>query len=117
MLSPLIDNSDDWRRLRDRGYASDELLRRCDVHHKTQLARHILCVLIHHDEIIALTGSDEEPDNGVTTRLRRHFAELKSNKPYREAYAAMVASADWSILETFFEQALAQMSPQRTLHY
>ena len=65
----MIDSSDYWRRLRDCGYASDEFLRQCDLQYKTQLARHILCVLLYHDVSKALTGTEEKNDTGITTRL------------------------------------------------
>ncbi|CAH0485253.1 unnamed protein product [Peronospora farinosa] len=37
LLAPLIDNRDDWDKLRERGYGSDDLLRRCDVAKKAVL--------------------------------------------------------------------------------
>ena len=35
---------------------------------KSRLARHIFCVLLYHDEIKALTGTEEVPDQSITTR-------------------------------------------------
>ena len=75
-LAPLIDNLDDWRRLRTNGYGGDDLLRRCDVKHKEQLARHILCVSPYSAEIRSVTGTDDAKDTGIASQLRRHFAGL-----------------------------------------
>ena len=35
---------------------------------KSRLARHIFCVLLYHDEIKALTATEEVPDQSITTR-------------------------------------------------
>ena len=75
-LVPLIDKSDDWWRLRANGYGRDDFLRRCDVKHKEQSARHILCVSLYSAEIESVTGTDDAKDTGIASQLRRHFAGL-----------------------------------------
>ena len=109
-LSPLIDSSDDWRRLKDSKYGGDDLLRRCDLPHKVQLARHILCVLLYNAEIKSITGKEAAHDTGIASQLQRHFAGLKDMPAYRSAFTEMVTKDDWSILDTFFEHSITQVS-------
>ncbi|KAG3124790.1 hypothetical protein C6341_g26032 [Phytophthora cactorum] len=65
MLAPLIDNRDDWHRLRNLAYGGDPLLKLCDVSHKIPLADHISCAIMYDTEIRALINTELEQDEGT----------------------------------------------------
>uniref|UniRef100_A0AAV1T278 Endonuclease/exonuclease/phosphatase domain-containing protein n=1 Tax=Peronospora matthiolae TaxID=2874970 RepID=A0AAV1T278_9STRA len=71
LLAPLIDNSDDWRKLRGINYAGDDILRLCDPHRRVRMSHHLMCAIVFDNEIFALTGLAESqyalPSNSVAT--------------------------------------------------
>ena len=68
-LASVLDNTDDWTKLRERGYESDELLRRCDVTYKGRFAWHTIYAILHNVDIKALTGLPVEVDDSVPDKI------------------------------------------------
>ncbi|TDH73363.1 hypothetical protein CCR75_005511 [Bremia lactucae] len=63
-------------------------------------------------EIQSIMGEDAAKDTGIASQLRRHFAGLTALTAYRSAFTEMVNQDDWTILDTFFEHSITQMSLQ-----
>ena len=72
---------------------------------------------MYHDDIKAPMVTQEMPDQSITMRLRCYFAELNDIRLYRDTYTDILGSSDWSILATYFQQALADLCPQKHFRY
>lgn len=116
-LATLVDSSDDWVKLRSRGYGKDEVLKLCDVGNKRRLAQHLLCALIYEKEIRAITGRENENENGALTRLKRHLIALQEVDDFRKAYSTETTSVDWSALARYFSTALEKRVDERDHPY
>ena len=116
-LASVLDSTDDWTKLRERGYGSDKLLRRCEVTYKSRFAWHTICAILHNVDIKALTGLPVEADDSVPDKIRRHLEAYKSHVEYRRAFQDASQLQDWSVLPAFFATSLAHESVTRTLQY
>ena len=59
-LPPLIDNSDDWRRMRVLKHAGDDIIKLCDPRNKVRFSNHFLCSFVFDREIEDLTDAKSE---------------------------------------------------------
>ena len=116
-LPSLVDNNDDWRRLRNCGYGNDMVLKLCDVGNKSRLAQHIICAIVYDKEIQVLTGLEDSEEQGVLSRLLRHLDALKTENTYREAYAVTKNTVDWFAVARFFSSAFEHGGAQRPHQY
>ncbi|KAE8915452.1 hypothetical protein PF003_g616 [Phytophthora fragariae] len=116
-LSPLIDSSEDWNKLRGRQYGEDEVLELCDTGNKRVLAQHLLCALIYDKEIRALTNQEEMSENGALTRLNRHLLALTTVEGYSVAYLTTSNSVDWFAIARYFSTVLEHGPPERDSNY
>ena len=82
-LASVLESADDWTKLREREYGSDELLRRCDVTYKSRFVWHTICAILHNVYIKALTGLSVRADDSVPDKIRRHLKAYKSHVEYR----------------------------------
>uniref|UniRef100_M4BHS8 Uncharacterized protein n=1 Tax=Hyaloperonospora arabidopsidis (strain Emoy2) TaxID=559515 RepID=M4BHS8_HYAAE len=77
-LPPLIDNSDDWRSLRDLKHAADDILKLCETRNKVRFSEHLFSAILIDREIVALT--DVHSDGSTTSgAIRRHLQLLRKN--------------------------------------
>ena len=117
LLAPLIDNADDWRRLREANYAADDILRLCDPKRRLRLSQHLICALVFDWEIFALTGEGEKPLL-PSEQLRCHCRLLRRNSAYQKAYCPSGGPhVDWHQLVRYFATALAPAGQLGQLEY
>ncbi|KAE9032084.1 hypothetical protein PR002_g9366 [Phytophthora rubi] len=116
-LAPLVDNRDDWNRLRDCGYGKDDILRLCDEGNKLRFAQHILCAIIYEKDIRVLTGTEDEAENGALTRLTRHREVLRTNDRYHKAYYATKQNINWFEVARFFSAVFEHGEVGQTHQY
>ncbi|EGZ19830.1 hypothetical protein PHYSODRAFT_389914, partial [Phytophthora sojae] len=100
--APPFDNCDDWKRMRSRAYGDDSLLQQCDFGNTLKLAQHILCAIIYDPEIRAITGTEDDVENGVPTQVRRHLTALDKIESYKAAYYAADRQINWAAVESYF---------------
>ncbi|KAE8993444.1 hypothetical protein PR003_g22063 [Phytophthora rubi] len=112
-LSPLIDNNDDWSRLRVSDYGKDRILNLCDINNKGEMATHLVCSSLYELELQALLGPDEAAAAGPLPRLERHLAALKSVPRYNEAYLADRKAANWQAVAHFFASMIERGGDER----
>uniref|UniRef100_A0AAV1USB4 CCHC-type domain-containing protein n=1 Tax=Peronospora matthiolae TaxID=2874970 RepID=A0AAV1USB4_9STRA len=117
LLAPLIDNSDDWRKLRGINYAGDDVLRLCDPHRRVRMSHHLMCAIVFDNEIFALTGTGGKPVR-PPEQLRCHFRLLRTNSTYKDTYYPDGdAPIDWTALVRYFTTALAPAEQRFLLEY
>uniref|UniRef100_A0AAV1TYE8 Uncharacterized protein n=1 Tax=Peronospora matthiolae TaxID=2874970 RepID=A0AAV1TYE8_9STRA len=117
LLAPLIDNSDDWRKLRGINYAGDDILRLCDPHRRVRMSHHLMCAIVFDNEIFALTGTGGKPVRPAE-QLRCHFRLLRTNSTYKDTYYPDGdAPIDWTALVRYFTTALAPAEQRFLLEY
>lgn len=116
MLSPLMDNLDDWKKLEALNYAGDDLLKLCDPRRRSRLSQHLLCALLYDREIAAL-GDGLSLETNVADKIRSHFQLIATNAGYKAAYYSSSNLADWAALEGFFYDGLARPEENTPLHY
>ena len=105
-LSPLLDNGDDWHKLRELKYAADDILKLCDPCRKVRYSQHLLCALLFEHEIGVLTEGVAVPSS-PDLQIRRHLQLLKQNTAYKSAfYQDDRQYVDWRAVESFFYSAL-----------
>ena len=114
-LASVLDSTDDWTKLQERGYGSDELLRRCDVTYKSRFVWHTICAILHNVYIKALTGLSVRADDSVPDKIQRHLEAYKSHVEYRRAFQDSSQLKNWSVLPAFFVSSLAHEFVPRTL--
>ncbi|RMX68760.1 hypothetical protein DD238_003245 [Peronospora effusa] len=109
LLAPLIDNRDDYEKLRKTGmvvttsYAAVTL-------QKSSFAWHTICAILHNVYIKALTGKPAEADEAVPDRIKGHLEASRSHGDYRRAFQDASTLQDWSVLHAFFATSLAHES-------
>uniref|UniRef100_M4BQG4 Uncharacterized protein n=1 Tax=Hyaloperonospora arabidopsidis (strain Emoy2) TaxID=559515 RepID=M4BQG4_HYAAE len=113
-LAPLIDNTNDRKKLRASDYGGVGLLRLCDFRNKRQCARHVICAILHNDGNKALTSPAVEADGEILDRLRRHIAALSSSADNLQAFRASNEDKSWSAIHTFLAKSLAHESIEQT---
>ena len=117
MLAPLIDNMDDWRRLRAVEYGSDELLRQCDVSRQRHLAKHILCAVLYTKEIAVLSSEEDLENTSLEVQVRRHLAALQHLAQFQQSYVSVATDMDWPAIESYFASAIEHAAEQRLYQY
>lgn len=107
-LSPLIDNDDDWSRLRTSEYGGEAILRLCDIRNKGKLATHLVCASLYETELQALLGLEAAAEARPLPQLERHLTALKSVPQYNTAYLIDRKAANWQAVARFFSSMLAR---------
>ena len=106
-LAPLIDNSDDWSKLRAAKYAADDVLKLCDPLRRVRLGQHLLCALFFDRKIFALTGAGNKPSL-PSEQLPWYCRLLRHNNAYKLAFCPSGEhQVCWQRLVNYFSTALA----------
>ena len=116
-LPPLIDNADDWSRLREVKHAADDILKLWDPHSKVRFSQHRLCAILFDHEIAALTEAHSEVSSPAG-KIRPHLQLLRKIPAYKaDCYPPDHQQIDWVAVERFFASALTPAEEQRLLLY
>ncbi|KAI9996223.1 hypothetical protein PInf_013606 [Phytophthora infestans] len=105
-LPPLIDNREDWAKMRAKRYGNDDVLQLCDVGNKGKLAQHLICAFLYERELRVLTGLEDEENTGALSLLTRQLLALEMNASYRKALSVSRRPIDWRAVHRFFSTAL-----------
>ena len=116
-LPPVIDNGDDWRRMRDPKHKGDDIIKLCDPRNKVRFSHHFLCSFIFDQEIEALTDAHSE-GSSESGKIRRHLQLLRVNSVYNSFfYPGEGQPFDWNPIEFFFASSITPSDEQGSPMY